>query len=426
MKLKERVLKTLNHEEPDRVPIGEFGIDHDIGEKVLGRKTYWRSKARTTKALWAGKRDEVVESYKQDIVELVKRLDHDLVPVHLVPPRNHRLNSAEQIGENVWKDEQDQIWKYSKGNDSLLLVDTPARSFESVNELRDYFESELLKRCGFRMVDQDSSGYKLELDDESRLDLVKYVVDKLGDEKFIFARGFEEAIGSTEPLYLSEFEVASIFFGGTMQDFFILIAEQPDLVKEAFNLYSEINIAIARIFIDEGVDAIIPEGDFSDKNGPMISPKSIRQIFLPGMRRLNNYVHQHGRKAMSHNCGNNWKIMDILIDAGYDCWQSIQSKTADMDLKRLKEKYGNRITFWGGINLETLQNGTPEENRQDVLYALKYAAPRGGFILGTSNTVGYGSSYDNYMAALETLHQYGSYPIQTDLINKKLGRKGNF
>jgi uroporphyrinogen decarboxylase len=94
-----------------------------------------------------------------------------------------------------------------------------------------------------------------------------------------------------------------------------------------------------------------------------------------------------------------------------------------MDLKRLKERYGDRISFWGGINIETLHDGTLEENRQDVLYALRYAAHGGGFILGASNSVSYGSRYDNYMAALETLHQYGKYPIQIDLIEKAL-RKG--
>jgi hypothetical protein len=417
MTSKERVLQILDHKEPDRVPLGEFGIDHDTVEKVIGRETYWRAKAKTTKALWAGKRDEVVESYKKDLVELVKKLDQDLVPVHLVPPKNFGPKSVERLDENTWKDEQGQIWKYSEGNDALLLVSSPRRVFKSKDEIKDYFERELVKRCGFKIRGQNSDGYDLELDDESRLELVRYVVDKLGNEKFIFGRGFEEAIGSIEPLHLSEFEVASIFFGGTVEDFFLAIALQPELVKEAFDLYSQINIAMARVFIEEGVDAVMPGGDFSDSNGPMVSPESIRDIFLPGMKKLSDYVHQSGIRVISHNCGNNWKIMDVLISAGYDCWQSIQSKTADMDLKRLKEKYGNKITFWGGINIESLYDGTPEENRKDVLYALRYAAPGGGFILGTSNSVSYGSSYDNYMAALETLHRYGSYPIKVDLIN---------
>lgn len=83
MNSKERVLKALDHEEPDRVPVGEWGIDHDTVERVIGHDTYWRARAKTTKALWAGKRHEVVQSYKEDIVELIEKLDQDLVPVHL-------------------------------------------------------------------------------------------------------------------------------------------------------------------------------------------------------------------------------------------------------------------------------------------------------------------------------------------------------
>ncbi|MFH1006274.1 MAG: hypothetical protein V1800_02065 [Candidatus Latescibacterota bacterium] len=79
---------------------------------------------------------------------------------------------------------------------------------------------------------------------------------------------------------------------------------------------------------------------------------------------------------MSHNCGNTWKLMDLLIEAGYECWQSIACKTADMDLKRLKTSCGAQIVFWGGINIETLVSGTPEENRADVRYAIKHAARR--------------------------------------------------
>ena len=58
MNSKERVLCTLDHKEPDRVPVGEWGIDHDTVEKVIGRNTYWRNRKKATLALWEGKRDE--------------------------------------------------------------------------------------------------------------------------------------------------------------------------------------------------------------------------------------------------------------------------------------------------------------------------------------------------------------------------------
>jgi len=400
MTSKERVLKVLDRKEPDRVPVGEWGIDHDTVEKVIGRKTYWRNRKDETLALWAGKRDEVVESYKKDIVELIEKLDQDLVPVHLVPPKGLAPTKVKQLNKDTWEDEEGRIFKYTPGNDAILCTKNPVCSFKSKEEIREYFESEVVENFGFRIKDKSSEGYELDLEDESQLEFARYIISKLGRDRFIFFRG------------ISEFEILSSFIGGSTEDFFVFIGLQPDLAKEAVNLYTEIAIALAKIFIREGVDAIMPGGDFSDSTGPMVSPKTIREIFLPGMKKLSDFVHKEGVRVMSHNCGNNWKIMDILIEAGYEAYQSIQSKTADMDLKRLKEKYGDKITLWGGINIENLVEGTREENKEDVIYALKFAAPGGGFILGTSNSVMYGSCYENYMAALDTCHKYGSYPIK--------------
>ena len=81
MTSKQRVHTTLEFSEPDAVPIGECGIDHDVAEGVLGRPVAWRNKALTTRMLWAGKRDELVARYKEDLIELMEKLDQDLVPV---------------------------------------------------------------------------------------------------------------------------------------------------------------------------------------------------------------------------------------------------------------------------------------------------------------------------------------------------------
>ena len=399
MNSKERVLCALDHKEADRVPIGEWGIDHDTVERVIGHETYWRARKRSTLALWDGRRDEVVESEKNDIVELIGKLDQDLVPVFLVPPKDLEPKQITQIDDTTWKDQRGHTYKYSDGNDAILCTDYGAtKKFNSAEELTEHFESAYVPSMGFRIKEKTPEGYTFELEDPSQMELVRFVVDKLGEERFIFGRCFDE--------FAFPFEYT---FG---EDFFLFMALQPDLAKLGFDLITELELAKAQLFIDAGVDAIMPGGDFSDSTGPMISPQNIRDIFLPGMKRLSEYCHKAGVRMMSHNCGNNWKIMDLLIEAGYECWQSIACKTADMDLKRLKEQYGDQIAFWGGINIETLVTGTPEENRADVRYALEHAAPGGGLILGTSNSVCYGSRYENYMAALETAHKYGAYPIE--------------
>jgi hypothetical protein len=411
MNSKERVVAALRRQEPDRVPLGEFGVDHDIVERVIGRRTFWRSKNLAMLAFWSGLRDKVVESLKRDLVALVEALDYDMVPVHLVPPRGYRPGLPQRTADEAYVDGHGQVWRYSAGNDSLLLLERPLREIKSEADLVSFFETELVPRSGFRIAGQDGSRYRLELADRSCLELAEFIVQRFGGNRFVFARSFEEGAGGPEPSYLSEWEVASVFFGGRMEDFYIEIATRPGLVRRAFDLATELQLAMAREFIQVGVDAVITGGDFASSSGPLISPASVRSLFLPGMKTLVDYVHSLGAFALTHNCGNNWMLLDLLVEAGYDAWQSIQCKTADMDLKRLKAQYGDRISFWGGINIETLQQGTPQENRTDVTYALREAGPGGGLILGCSNSVAYGSIYENYLAALDTARHSGTYPL---------------
>ena len=415
MKSKARVIKALKHEEPDRVPVGEWGVDHDIVEKAIGHPTFWRAKANTTKALWDGRRDEVVESFKEDIVDLVEKLDHDLVPVHLVPPADYGPPKIEKIGPNSWEEPNGRVWKYSEGNDAILPVDEPMPEIENEGDLVEYFENTVVPRCGFKIKSKSSGDYDLELDDESRLELIDYVIDKVGDEKFVFARGFEEAVGSPDPLFYSEFESISLFFGINSEEYLKAIFKRPEMAKRAMRLYSNLAKRMTEIFIDAGVDGVMPQGDFADGTGPMINPESIREIFYPTMKEICEIGHDRGVKVLTHNCGNNWKLLDLFVEAGFDAWQSIEVESAGMDLEKLVEEYGEELTFWGGIDLNTLVSGEPDQVRDSVRESLEVAGPGGGLILGTSNSVAYGSNYDNYMAALETLRKHGNYPINNTL-----------
>ncbi|MFW6231518.1 MAG: hypothetical protein ACOC37_00550, partial [Spirochaetota bacterium] len=72
---KERIARTLNREPIDRIPIGFTGIDYDTVERILGHETFWRAKIKSQIALWEGRRDEVVQSWKEDGIELHQRLD---------------------------------------------------------------------------------------------------------------------------------------------------------------------------------------------------------------------------------------------------------------------------------------------------------------------------------------------------------------
>ncbi len=75
MDSKERVRRALAHEPVDRVPIGFFAIDFDTVERILGHETYLRAKAKSQIAFWEGRRDEVVQSWREDTIALYRKLD---------------------------------------------------------------------------------------------------------------------------------------------------------------------------------------------------------------------------------------------------------------------------------------------------------------------------------------------------------------
>ena len=174
MNSKERVLTTIRHCEPDRVPVGEWGIDHDHVSQILGRHTYWRNRKDTTLALWQSRRNEVVESLKRDCVDLVNALDYDIVTVELVPPKGCKVDDIpRQVAEGKWQDSKGTVYQYAASNDSIIQMTSSPEKYQLT-------DAELDAIC--------NSAANV---DDSEFELVDYVCEKLGDTKAILFRGPE-------------------------------------------------------------------------------------------------------------------------------------------------------------------------------------------------------------------------------------------
>jgi uroporphyrinogen-III decarboxylase len=124
--------------------------------------------------------------------------------------------------------------------------------------------------------------------------------------------------------------------------------------------------------------------------------------------RVQNLHKKFGAKVLKHCCGNITPLLDFFIEIGYDAYQSIQA-TAGMDICQLKKSHGDKITLWGGVSLEHVISGTPQQVREDVRHAMACAKPGGRFILGTSHSVAVGSNYDNYMTMLDEYYKFCDY-----------------
>lgn len=379
MNSKQRVLTTMNGQEPDRVPIGEFAVDFDTVEKILGSETYLRAKAKSQIAFWEGRHDEVAESYLNDHIELHEKLDLDIITfpmaTWIIPPESDDP-PPRKINDNTWEDKYGRVYKYSNITADITCIKDPVME-EKVFTIEE-FQKEPEKPV------RDERSWKI----------VDSVIQRFKDDKFIC--GPEGG------------EIGIILLGGMERGCMELI-QHPDVVRAATDFYLKQQNLADEVFVHPDADAILWGADFGYKSGPFISPAMFREFFVaPNKERVKNLREKYGVKIMKHACGNNNPLMDDFIEIGYEAYQSIQP-TANMDLCQLKKDYGDKLTLWGGVSLENIVSGTTDDVRKDVQNAMACAKPGGRFILGISHSVAVGSKYDNYMAMLDEYHKTCAY-----------------
>ena len=180
----------------------------------------------------------------------------------------------------------------------------------------------------------------------------------------------------------------------------MLHALQPEVILAANRRSVIFQNARDESYIRPGVAGVLMEQDMAGTTGPLISPAMFRELCFPFLKERIAHVKKTAPQVIFHNCGNNIPLMDMFVETGIDCYQSLQT-TAGMEVGRLKAMYGNHLAFWGGVPVETLIAGTPEQVRQDVRTAMERGTPGGGFILGPSHSIAKNTKYENFMAMLD-------------------------
>ena len=125
-----------------------------------------------------------------------------------------------------------------------------------------------------------------------------------------------------------------------------------------------------------------------------------------GERRQYEAIKKEGKHVFVHSCGCILKIMEDIVELGVDVLNPIQPEC--MDIAELKEKYGEHLTFWGGISTQkTLPYGTPEEVRKETEETIKLMSRGGGYITCPSQEVQTDVPYENLKALIETARAFG-------------------
>ncbi len=185
-----------------------------------------------------------------------------------------------------------------------------------------------------------------------------------------------------------------------------------DYVYELFSRQCEIalqNLAKIHDVVGDRVTAAFITGtDFGTQSGLFISPAAYRKLYQPFHRRVNDWVHTHTRwKTFIHSCGSVIGLLPDIIDAGFDILNPVQCSATGMDPQVLKDRFGDKLTFWGGgvDTQKTLPFGTPEEVRRQVRERIEIFNRGGGFVFNTVHNVQAGPPAENLVALYEAVRE---------------------
>lgn len=198
-------------------------------------------------------------------------------------------------------------------------------------------------------------------------------------------------------VYQTIFELAWLMRG--MQTFMTDFYLQPGIAHAICEHLTDIRIRQARQLARTGVDVIRLGDDIVTQQGRMMSSELYREFFLPRVRRIVAAAREENPEVIifMHSCGRVEEVIDDLIEAGIDVLNPLQPECND--LRRIKRTYGNRLSFWGGIGVQSVMpHGTPDDVRRAVRETAAVLGEGGGFLLAPAHILDPAVPWENVEA----------------------------
>ena len=418
MNSRERVIAAINHKEPDRIPI-DFGATGQTGINVCALY-------RLRDYLGLPKKDvdvfEVIQMLgvvdedlrqimKSDVIGLNHPEDSMGVPdtgkkkKFIMPDGTPCLLNA----GNEWDVDPDgSIYMYPQGDRSaprsVKMLDH-GYFFNIIDRAPEYDEDNLTPREDFKnffsvMSDETAKYYENEskrLYDETEYAIIGNLAGAgFGDPGAIPAP-FEK-----HPKGIRKFD-----------DWVAAQLMYPEYVEEVFEMQTEYMLKNLQIYKDAVGDRIqivwISGTDFGTQNGPFMSKDLFEELYKPYYRRVCDWVHNNTNwKTYIHTCGAITTLLDDIADMGVDIVNPVQLSAKGMDAQLLKDKWGDRLVFWGGgvDTQHTLPSGTPEEVAAQVTERLPVLSRGGGYVFNTIHNIVGDTKAENIWAAFHAVHEY--------------------
>jgi len=382
MTSRERLLTTLDHRQPDRVPIdlggNQTGIHKFAYEKLLAR---------------LGLNEEIVI---MDLVQQLAKPSEAVLQRLRVDTRYIWAGGAASFKGGVVKRERNgHVW-----ND---FTDEFGITWSMPEEQPYYFDISHSPLAGLTL--QQIKDYPFPKgDDPSRF-------KGLRDRALAIKRETPYAVVSGISGVVYEF----CWYLRGLENLFADMIEQPEVFKAIIDRTLKFWMDWFRLFLDEAgdvVDVIMIGDALAGQGGPLFSPRIYREIVKPRHKRLVQYIKSRTRaKLWYHSCGSIVTYLPDLLDNGIDIFNPVQISAKDMDPAMLKARFGDKVVFWGGgvDSQHVLPRGTTEQVRENVRANLEAFKPGGGYVFNNVHNIQADVPPENVLAMFDAAYEFGKY-----------------
>lgn len=372
LKKLERMKKTLSHQEPDRVPIGDFFWGSFIKQ--------WR------KDLGLADDANPYYHYELDWIPTVTNMDPNIRSFETLKENSEEVTVKTGFGAIIRKKFDTPMPEFID-YETNTIEKLESLEFDDPYDRRRYFEA------GDNQIAGVGDGF--ERNSPAWVDTVK----SLHPDFPVFGSIIEAN------------ECLTRLIGP--ENCMMWIGLYPERMGKIINRIGQfyLDCTKAQINAAEGfLDGFAIWGDIAYKKNLFFSPDYWRQYFKPWVKEIADFAHSKGLMVIYHGCGNINSIMDDFIEIGIDALNPLEAK-ADLDAVELRKKFGHKLGMCGNSDIRAWETGDEQQIRAEVLRKLN-AAKGGGYIFQSDHSVDSNVSGHTYDYIIKLVRKYGRYPLQ--------------
>ncbi len=193
-----------------------------------------------------------------------------------------------------------------------------------------------------------------------------------------------------------------------MEDLMVYFHTEPGFVREVLHRIMDFQLAIAAHYLKVGVEAVLFTDDLGTQSGPLLSPETVYDFFLPEYERLLGLYRQKGLLKQFHSCGNIEAFLEMFIGLGVDVLNPIQATANDLD--RVRAVTQGRMALQGSVRSSTVMDGPVERIQAEVRERIWQLGRDGGYFCRWDQGLPFPQAHSD--AFEQAVADYGRYPLQ--------------